>query len=292
RRGASSGSARTIGTSCARAWRGAGRSMREFASSPPWRRPPWDCLVHRQLAESLQLCLLDPESLREWYYARSPFLSPQRRAEILGSLYELDGVTFHLALRRADLDTAWPMFSETLAGGVEVEDVEVEVKDLEVDVEEDVEVEKGVEEEDEKEVEEEDDEDKDEGEVEDVEVDTEWDVEVDVEENVKEEDEEQLEEDEKEVVDVDVEELEDAHGAGKASQPDGYREPGTSPPPSTGCMLGSSPPMPRQPGGTEMALRVLVSQLRAELGQREAASHALAARLAQERRRHRRQEES
>ena len=48
----------------------------------------------------------------EWYYARSPFLSPQRRAEILGSLYELDCVTFHLALHRADLDTAWPMFSE------------------------------------------------------------------------------------------------------------------------------------------------------------------------------------
>ncbi|XP_048808411.1 RUN and FYVE domain-containing protein 4 isoform X6 [Lagopus muta] len=72
------------------------------------------CLVHRQLAESLQLCLLDPESLSEWYYARSPFLSPQRRAEILGSLYELDGITFHLALHRADLDTAWPMFSETL----------------------------------------------------------------------------------------------------------------------------------------------------------------------------------
>lgn len=48
----------------------------------------------------------------EWYYARSPFLSPQRREEILGSLYELDGVTFHLALRRADLDIAWPMFSE------------------------------------------------------------------------------------------------------------------------------------------------------------------------------------
>lgn len=48
----------------------------------------------------------------EWYYARSPFLSPQRRAEILGSLYELDGVTFHLALHRADLDIAWPMFSE------------------------------------------------------------------------------------------------------------------------------------------------------------------------------------
>ena len=48
----------------------------------------------------------------EWYYARSPFLSPQHRAEILGSLYELDGVTFHLALCRADLDIAWPMFSE------------------------------------------------------------------------------------------------------------------------------------------------------------------------------------
>ncbi|KAK2525916.1 hypothetical protein Q9233_008549 [Columba guinea] len=70
------------------------------------------CLVHRQLAESLQLCLLDPESLREWYYARSPFLSPQRRVEILVSLYELDGITFRLALHRADLDIAWPMFSE------------------------------------------------------------------------------------------------------------------------------------------------------------------------------------
>ncbi|KFP81485.1 RUN and FYVE domain-containing protein 4, partial [Apaloderma vittatum] len=34
----------------------------------------------------------------EWYYARSPFLSPQRRAEILGTLYELDGVAFYLAL--------------------------------------------------------------------------------------------------------------------------------------------------------------------------------------------------
>ncbi|KFV63419.1 RUN and FYVE domain-containing protein 4, partial [Dryobates pubescens] len=56
------------------------------------------CLVHRQLAESLQLCLLDPENLREWYYARSPFLSPQHQGEILGSLYELDSVTFHLAL--------------------------------------------------------------------------------------------------------------------------------------------------------------------------------------------------
>ncbi|NXH16287.1 RUFY4 protein, partial [Bucco capensis] len=56
------------------------------------------CLVHRQLAESLQFCLLNLESLCEWYYARSPFLSPQPRAEILGSLYELDGITFHLDL--------------------------------------------------------------------------------------------------------------------------------------------------------------------------------------------------
>ncbi|NXR09466.1 RUFY4 protein, partial [Semnornis frantzii] len=56
------------------------------------------CLVHQQLAESLQLCLLDLDNLREWYYARSPFLSPQHRVEILGSLYELDSVTFHLAL--------------------------------------------------------------------------------------------------------------------------------------------------------------------------------------------------
>ncbi|XP_030436339.1 RUN and FYVE domain-containing protein 4 [Gopherus evgoodei] len=73
------------------------------------------CLVHRQLAESLQLCFLDPQMTSEWYYARSPFLHQQLRADILGCLYELDGITFHLALKRGDLDAAWPMFSETLS---------------------------------------------------------------------------------------------------------------------------------------------------------------------------------
>ncbi|KAM9010062.1 RUN and FYVE domain-containing protein 4 [Ara ararauna] len=353
------------------------------------------CLVHRQLAESLQLCLLDPESLREWYYARSPFLSPQHRAEILGSLYELDCVTFHLALCRDDLDIAWPMFSETLirpslvagsslgktapqaddtdtrmhgwpdgithpttapcrvpaylcsptlaalgTGCVEVEDVEGNVEDVEVkkdveeedkvekdeyeevewdvdvkveeDVEEedgkefeedevekdedeevewdvDVKVEEDVEEEDGKECEEDEKEIKDEEEVEDVEVNVKKDVEV--EEDVEEDDEEELDKDEEELEDVDAEELEDTHSTGKAPQPDGDRDSGTSPPPSTGCMLGSLPPEPRQPGGTEESLRALVSQLRAELGQWKASSRALAARLAREERRHRQLEE-
>ncbi|XP_074684362.1 RUN and FYVE domain-containing protein 4 [Strix aluco] len=292
------------------------------------------CLVHRQLAESLQLCLLDPESLREWYYARSPFLSPQRRAEILGSLYELDSVTFHLALCRADLDTAWPMFSETLvrpspvarsssatmaqqtdntgtgehgwpngithptvaphgvpghpcpptltalqAGGVEVEDLEVK-KDMEEEDEEEVEKD------------EEKDEEEDEEEVEDVEVDVDVDEDVEKEEDVEEEVEEELEENEKKMEDVDVEDLEYTHGASKAPHPDGDGEPGTSPPPGMGCMPGSLPPVPGQPGGTEASLRALVSQLQTELGQREAASRVLVARLAREERRHRRQEES
>lgn len=85
----------------------------------------WD--THRGINRSTQLsrvlqAYVPPQGCRglhepvcgcsEWYYARSPFLSPQHRAEILGSLYELDCVTFHLALCRDDLDTAWPMFSE------------------------------------------------------------------------------------------------------------------------------------------------------------------------------------
>ncbi|KAM4669513.1 LOW QUALITY PROTEIN: RUN and FYVE domain-containing protein 4 [Amazona ochrocephala] len=323
------------------------------------------CLVHRQLAESLQLCLLYPESLREWYYARSPFLSPQHRAEILGSLYELDCVTFHLALCRDDLDIAWPMFSETLVrpslvagsslaktapqaddtdtrmhgwpdgiahpttapcrvpaypcsptlaalgtGGVEVEDVEGNVEDVEVkkDVEEedevekdeyeevewdvDVKVEEDVEEEDGKEFEEDEKEMKDEEEVEDVnvkKVNVKKDVEV--EEDVEEDDEEELDKDEEELEDVDAEELEDTHSTGKAPQPDGDRDSSASPPPSTGCILGSLPPQLRQPGGTEESLRALVSQLRAELGQWKASSRALAARLAREQQRHRRLEE-
>ncbi|XP_017582774.1 PREDICTED: RUN and FYVE domain-containing protein 4, partial [Corvus brachyrhynchos] len=276
------------------------------------------CLVHRQLAESLQLCLLDPESLCEWYYARSPFLSPKWRAEILGSLYELDCVTFHLALHRDDLDTAWPMFSETLvrpspvirsspaktalqtdstgtvahgrSDGIAHPTVaphgapahpcpptlaalqvgSVEMEDIEGDVE-DVEVKKDMEEEAEEEVEKDDSEDIEEVKVEDVEVDVEKDMEEDLEEK-----DEELEEDEKEMKDADVEELEDAHGTGKALQPDGAGEPGMSPlPTGTRCMLGSRSLVPRQPGGTE----ALVSQLRAKLGQREAAAQALAARL-------------
>ncbi|RLW04772.1 hypothetical protein DV515_00005588 [Chloebia gouldiae] len=280
------------------------------------------CLVHRQLAESLQLCLLDPESLCEWYYARSPFLSPKRRAEILGSLYELDCVTFHLALHRSDLDTAWPMFSEPLvrpspvirsnpaktalqtdristvvhgwSDGIGHPTVALHgapahlcpltlaalqaerVEDIEGDVE-DGEVKKDIEQE-EDDVEKDDSKDTKEVKVEDVKVeDVEVNVEKDIEEDLEEKHEE-LEEDEKEMKDVDVEELEDAHCTGKAAQPDGAGEPGMST--GTRCMLGSLSLVPRQPGGTEESLQALVSQLRAELGQQEAAAQALAARLA------------
>ncbi|OPJ79890.1 RUN and FYVE domain-containing protein 4 isoform B [Patagioenas fasciata monilis] len=295
------------------------------------------CLVHRQLAESLQLCLLDLESLREWYYARSPFLSPQHRAEILVSLYELDGITFHLALHRADLDIAWPMFSETLvrpnvmAGSSPAKTAlqtdntsikahgwpdgiahstaaphgvpahpcsptlaapsaeSVEVEDAEWDVE-DKEMKKNVEEEGEKEVKDEkEEEEDDEEEVEDAEVDEE---DVQVEKDVEEEDEEELEEDEKEVKHVDVEELEDAHGSGKAFQPSGDRELGTSSLPSMEVIPGSPPLVPSQPSRTEASLRVLVSQLQAELEQQEVASRALSAQLAREKRRHQQQEEA
>ncbi|XP_061465248.1 RUN and FYVE domain-containing protein 4 isoform X2 [Rhineura floridana] len=72
------------------------------------------CLVHQQLAETLQLCFMEPEVISEWYYARSPFLDEKLWMDILGFLYELDGVAFHLALRRGDLDAAWPMVSEAL----------------------------------------------------------------------------------------------------------------------------------------------------------------------------------
>ncbi|XP_055967957.1 RUN and FYVE domain-containing protein 4 [Sorex fumeus] len=71
------------------------------------------CLVHGQLAESLQLCLLDPELTREWYGPRSPLLCSSLQEDLLDSLYALNEVTFDLDLQRADLDEAWPMFSES-----------------------------------------------------------------------------------------------------------------------------------------------------------------------------------
>lgn len=144
-----------------------------------------------------------------------------------------------------------------------------------------------MEDEEEEEVEKDDSEDTKEVKVENVEVDVEKDMEEDLEEKDKE-----LEEDEKDVKYADVEELEDAHGAGKAAQTDGAGGPGTSPlPTGTWCTLGSLSLVPRQPGGTEESLQALVSQLRAELGQREAAAQALAARLERAELQHRRQEE-
>ncbi|XP_058561388.1 RUN and FYVE domain-containing protein 4 isoform X4 [Neofelis nebulosa] len=71
------------------------------------------CLAHGQLAESLQLCLLNPELTREWYGPRSPLVCPELREDLLDSLYALNGVTFDLNLRWPDLDEAWPMFSES-----------------------------------------------------------------------------------------------------------------------------------------------------------------------------------
>ncbi|XP_060157434.1 RUN and FYVE domain-containing protein 4 [Globicephala melas] len=71
------------------------------------------CLARGQLAESLQLCLLNPELTREWYGPRSPLLCPELQEDILDSLYALNEVTFDLDLQRPDLDGAWPMFSES-----------------------------------------------------------------------------------------------------------------------------------------------------------------------------------
>nr|XP_044607121.1 RUN and FYVE domain-containing protein 4 isoform X1 [Equus asinus]XP_044607122.1 RUN and FYVE domain-containing protein 4 isoform X1 [Equus asinus]XP_044607123.1 RUN and FYVE domain-containing protein 4 isoform X1 [Equus asinus] len=71
------------------------------------------CLAHGQLAETLQLCLLNPELTREWYGPRSPLVCPELREDILDSLYALNGVAFDLDLQRPDLDGAWPMFSES-----------------------------------------------------------------------------------------------------------------------------------------------------------------------------------
>lgn len=71
------------------------------------------CLAHGQLAESIQLCLLNPQLTREWYGPRSPLLCPELQGDILDSLYALNGVAFNLDLQRPDLDEAWPMFSES-----------------------------------------------------------------------------------------------------------------------------------------------------------------------------------
>ncbi|XP_021028482.1 RUN and FYVE domain-containing protein 4 isoform X2 [Mus caroli] len=71
------------------------------------------CLARGQLAESMQLCLLNPQLTRDWYGPRSPLLCPELQEDILDSLYALNGVAFNLDLQRPDLDEAWPMFSES-----------------------------------------------------------------------------------------------------------------------------------------------------------------------------------
>ncbi|XP_029460959.1 FYVE and coiled-coil domain-containing protein 1-like isoform X1 [Rhinatrema bivittatum] len=67
------------------------------------------CLVHQQLADSLQICFMEPKKAREWYYSRNPFLTEGLCSGILAQLYELNTVTFNLSLKRTDLDAAWPL---------------------------------------------------------------------------------------------------------------------------------------------------------------------------------------
>ncbi|XP_006008387.1 FYVE and coiled-coil domain-containing protein 1 [Latimeria chalumnae] len=69
------------------------------------------CLVQKQLAESLQLCTVDPNITSDWYYARSPLLNKELTSTIISHLYELNGINFKLALTGVDLDSAWPTFA-------------------------------------------------------------------------------------------------------------------------------------------------------------------------------------
>ncbi|XP_019378360.1 PREDICTED: RUN and FYVE domain-containing protein 4 [Gavialis gangeticus] len=66
------------------------------------------CLARGQLAETLQLCLLDPQATRAWYHARSPFLDPRLCADLLACLYDLNGVAFCLDPQPPGLDAGWP----------------------------------------------------------------------------------------------------------------------------------------------------------------------------------------
>ncbi|XP_030065991.1 RUN and FYVE domain-containing protein 4 [Microcaecilia unicolor] len=88
-----------------------------FVSSQPQLKTPIGkgrsfiryCLVHQQLAEALQICFMETKKVSEWYYSRNPFLKEDLHLAIFNHLYELNGVTFNLALKRTDLDSAWPM---------------------------------------------------------------------------------------------------------------------------------------------------------------------------------------
>uniref|UniRef100_A0A8D2LX29 FYVE and coiled-coil domain-containing protein 1 n=1 Tax=Varanus komodoensis TaxID=61221 RepID=A0A8D2LX29_VARKO len=68
-------------------------------------------LVHQRLADTLQQCFMNTKVTSDWYYARSPFLSPKMSSDIVGHLYELTEVQFDLASRGYDLDSAWPTFA-------------------------------------------------------------------------------------------------------------------------------------------------------------------------------------
>ncbi|XP_078535387.1 RUN and FYVE domain-containing protein 4 [Lissotriton helveticus] len=67
------------------------------------------CLANQQLAESIQLGFMEIGIAREWYYARNPFLNQSISSNIISQLYELNGITFNLGLKRGDLEAAWPV---------------------------------------------------------------------------------------------------------------------------------------------------------------------------------------
>uniref|UniRef100_A0A1A7XZW9 FYVE and coiled-coil domain containing 1 n=3 Tax=Iconisemion striatum TaxID=60296 RepID=A0A1A7XZW9_9TELE len=73
-------------------------------------------LVHQRLADTLQQCFINQKVTSDWYYARSPFLTPHITADIINHLYELNQIQFDVAARGYDLDADWPTFARRTLG--------------------------------------------------------------------------------------------------------------------------------------------------------------------------------
>uniref|UniRef100_A0A8C4R6K8 RUN and FYVE domain-containing protein 4 n=1 Tax=Eptatretus burgeri TaxID=7764 RepID=A0A8C4R6K8_EPTBU len=68
-------------------------------------------LVHQRLADSLQRCLLQQNTTREYYGPRSPLVCAGAVSDLIVQLYDLNAVQFDLAPRGHDLDAEWPTFT-------------------------------------------------------------------------------------------------------------------------------------------------------------------------------------
>ncbi|KAF8784324.1 uncharacterized protein LOC129959536 isoform X2 [Argiope bruennichi] len=72
------------------------------------------CLIHKCLADTLQICFFDEKTTRNFYFEQSLPLQPKLWTAFISYLYDLNEINFDLNPLSSELDVSWPSFARKI----------------------------------------------------------------------------------------------------------------------------------------------------------------------------------